>query len=190
MPEERHAPVVAQRDRALEFFTRDEAAIVEAAMARIFPDDELGPGAIEADALTYLDRALTGAELHLQGFYRVGLRRLDAAARERFERPFAGCAPDEQDTLIGAMERDELPSFGKAPTAPAFFEALRAHTIEGVFGDPAHGGNRNLAGWRLIGYLGPQPSYTHEEQQLDAPVVRERIFTAADYPLRAEDNKS
>ena len=64
-----------------------------------------------------------------------------------------------------------------------FFDSLRNHTIEGMFSDPAHGGNRDLVGWKLLGYPGPQPSYSHAEQQLDAVIVRDRIFTAADYPL-------
>ena len=84
------------------------------------------------------------------------------------------------------MAAGALPEFGTAPTALAFFDALRAHTIEGVFSDPAHGGNRNFAGWRLLGYQGPQPGYSHAEQQLDAPIVRDRIFSAADYPLPAD----
>jgi gluconate 2-dehydrogenase gamma chain len=173
--------------RALGFFTHEEALAVEAAMGRIFPDDELGPGAIEAGALYYLDRALAGAEAHLQGFYRSGLRQLDAAARARFGRSFAECAPVQQDDLIEAMARDALPAFGKTPPAAAFFEALRSHTIEGVFSDPVHGGNRDFAGWKLLGYPGPQPSYSHEEQQLDAVIVRDRIFTAADYPLPSSE---
>ena len=58
-------------------------------MGRIFPDDDLGPGAIAAGAVVFLDRALAGAEKHLQGFYRTGIERLDAVAVVRFARPFA-----------------------------------------------------------------------------------------------------
>ena len=65
---------------ALAFLTRSEAATAQAAMARIFPDDELGPGAIEAGTVYYLDRALAGAETHLQNIYRSGLKALDAVA--------------------------------------------------------------------------------------------------------------
>lgn len=168
---------------ALAFLTRNEAATAQAAMARIFPDDDLGPGAVEAGTVYYLDRALGGAELHLQEIYRAGLKALDAVAALRFGHAFAISTPAEQDELIGAMASDTLPGFGRAPTASAFFNLLRAHTLEGMFSDPVHGGNRNVAGWRLLGYLGPQPAYSHAEQQLDAVIVRDRIFTAADYPL-------
>jgi hypothetical protein len=71
----------------------------------------------------------------------------------------------------------------KDASGPTFFETLRAHTIEGMLSDPVHGGDRVFAGWRLLGYPGPQPSYGHAEQQLDAVIVRQRIFSAADYPL-------
>ena len=189
MPDDEHSANAASTNvaQALAFFTREEAQTIEAAMGRILPADELGPGAVEAGALYYLDRALSGAEMSLQGLYRLGLRKLNSVARERFGRSFAACASVQQDNLIDAMARDALTSFGIAPTSSVFFEALRAHTIEGVFSDPVHGGNRNFAGWRLLGYPGPQPSYSHAEQQLDAKIVRDRIFTAADYPLPPDE---
>lgn len=170
------------------FFTRHEAVTVEAAMSRIFPDDDLGPGSVAAGAVYYLDRVLMGAEQHRQQFYRAAIKSLDAVARSRFGNFFEKCGSAEQDELIGAMATNALPEFGATPTAPAFFEILRAHTVEGVFCDPIHGGNRDFAGWRLLGYPGPQPSYSHAEQQLDAVIVRDRIFSASDYPLSSGDN--
>jgi len=183
MPQEPIAKGLVPGPEAFAFLTRSEAATAQAAMARIFPDDDLGPGAVEAGTVYYLDRALGGAELHLQEIYRAGLKALNAVSATRFGHAFAISTPAEQDELIGAMVSDTLPDFGRAPTAPAFFNILRAHTLEGMFSDPVHGGNRNVAGWRLLGYLGPQPAYSHAEQQLDAVIVRDRIFTAADYPL-------
>ena len=146
MPDDEHSANAAPTNvaQALAFFTREEAQTIEAAMGRILPADELGPGAVEAGALYYLDRALSGAEISLQGFYRLGLRKLNSVARERFGKSFAACTSVQQDDLIDAMARDALTSFGTAPTSSAFFEALRAHTIEGVFSDPVHGGNRNF----------------------------------------------
>lgn len=174
---------------ALGFFTRDEAVTVEVAMGRIFPDDDLGPGAVAAGALIYLDRALTSADFRYQGLYRQGLKLLNTAAVDSCGRRFADCAPGEQDAMIDGLSRNTLFSAGCSPTALALFEALRAHTIEGMFSDPVHGGNRGFAGWRLLGYPGPQSSYSHAEQQLDAPIVRDRIFSAADYPLPETGSK-
>ena len=168
---------------ALAFFTSREALIVAQAMGRIFPAEASGPGAIEAGAHYYLDRALSGAELDLQQPYRTALARLDAIATGRFGGGFTTCSEDQQDELIGLMADGQLPEFGVGPSATEFFEMLRSHTLEGVFADPVHGGNRNFVGWNLLGYPGPQPGYSHEEQQLDAKIVRDRIYTAADYPL-------
>ena len=186
MPDEKPAADAS----AFAFFTRDEAATVQTAMARIFPDDDLGPGAVQAGTLTYLDRSLTGADRNLQGLYRAGVRLLDAAAQSRHGSAFAVCTPMQQDAMIEELERGTLFAPGSAPAAAAFFAELRAHTIEGMFSDPVHGGNRNFAGWRLLGYPGPQPSYSHAEQQLDAAIVRDRIFSAADYPLAAPGEKA
>lgn len=170
---------------ALAFLTGGEAVIAEAAMGRIFPSDAARPGAREAGTVLYLDRALAGAEAHLQGVYRAGLKRLDAVAKVRFGAGFAAITPKQQDEMIGAMAGAQLDGFGEGPSALEFFELLRAHTIEGMFSDPVHGGNREFTGWKLLGYHGPQPSYSHAEQQLDAKIVRDRIFSAADYPMPA-----
>lgn len=175
---------------ALAFFTRDEAATIEAAMGRIFPDDDLGAGAVAAGTVTYLDRTLAGAELRHQGLYRQGIRLLDAAARARHGQPFVACAPAAQDAMIAALADNSLFGPNTSPSAQALFDALRAHTIEGMFSDPVHGGNRDFAGWKLLGYPGAQPSYTHAEQQLDAAIVRDRIYSAVDYPLRDAGGKS
>jgi gluconate 2-dehydrogenase gamma chain len=186
MPEENPAAGTP----AFAFFNRKEAVVVEAAMARIFPDDDLGPGAVAAGTLIYLDRALAGADRDLQGLYRRGIRLLNATAQDRHGSGFATCAPAQQDAMIESLEHGTLFGPDNAPTAGALFAALRAHTIEGMFSDPVHGGNRDFAGWRLLGYPGPQPSYNHAEQQLDAIIVRERIFSAADYPLLETGEKT
>jgi gluconate 2-dehydrogenase gamma chain len=175
------------RFEPLAFLTRSEAMIAEAVMARIFPDDDLGPGAITAGTVYYLDRALGGAEARLQDVYRSGLRTLDGLAVTRFGASFATCRAEQQDELIAAMAAGELDAFDRGRAGRAFFEMLRAHTIEGMFSDPVHGGNRDAAGWRLLGYLGPQPAYSAAEQQIDAVIERDRIYTAADYPLSEDE---
>jgi gluconate 2-dehydrogenase gamma chain len=176
-------------EERLEFFTRDQAQTIEAVMACIFPDDDLGPGAIEAGAVYYLDRSLAGAERYYQAHYRGAVLALDTLARARHRADFRNCTAEQQDTMVTDLAEDAAPEFGRTPTGTVFFELLRAHTLEGVFSDPAHGGNRNLSGWKLLGYPGPQPSYSHAEQQLDAPILRDRIFTAADYPLRVAEER-
>ena len=53
-------PLAAPRLEALETLTAAEADTLEAIVARLIPTDENGPGATEARAAHYIDRALTG----------------------------------------------------------------------------------------------------------------------------------
>lgn len=149
----------------LRFFTESEAAIVAACAARIFPSDEAGPGAAEAGVVIYIDRQLAGpygrdryrytsgpfeSGVREQGWqgketprdlYRQGLARLA---------DFTALPAAEQDTRLRAIE------------STALFALLRQHTIEGMFCDPMHGGNRDFAGWKLIGFPGPYMSWSDE----------------------------
>ena len=60
------------------------------------------------------------------------------------------------------MDEDTASGFDR-PSGKAFFTQLRNDTIEGMFGDPMYGGNRDLAGWKLIGYPGAQRQYTPDD---------------------------
>lgn len=146
----------------LRSLTEREARTVAAACERIFPSDASGLGASESGVVVYIDRQLAGPygrdkyryvsppfvesirEHGYQGretpreIYRTGCRALG---------DFADVPAAEQDTRLMAIETSR------------FFALLRAHTIEGMFSDPVHGGNADLAGWKLLGYPGPQMQY-------------------------------
>ena len=146
----------------LRFFTESEAAIIAAAVARIFPSDDAGPGAHEAGVVIFIDRQLAGpwgrdarrythepfedglvAEFGYQGkatprdVYREGLKDLAG---------FDALSPAQQDEKLKAIENS------------VFFQLLRRNTIEGMFSDPIHGGNVDMVGWQLIGFPGPRMS--------------------------------
>jgi hypothetical protein len=124
---------------------------------RLIPTDESGPGALPAGAAQYVGQALAGDYAALLPAYVAGLSSLDADARERHGRGFADLEPDDQDDMLRALEL--------GPSAP-FFELVRRHVIEGMFGDPSYGGNRDRAGWALLGYGGPQAVWTEPEQRI------------------------
>src|ERR671920_293141 len=130
-----------------------EARTAAAVFERLFPTDESSPGAIEMGVLTYLDRALAGAYRDQAEAYRLGLAALDLAAPRRRGAPLADCSAEKQKALLADLERGVLPDF-RIPPQRDFFEMLRAHLQEGLFADPAHGGNRNKLGWRLLGHPG------------------------------------
>ncbi len=131
---------------------------------RIFPGAPGKPGARDADVLNYIDLALAGAYSDLQEFYRHGLNQLDAHCRAVYGRPFARLDAKQQDEVVTALEAGRAPDF-TWPSARAFFETLRTHTIEGMFADPIYGGNKDFAGWKLIGFPGAQPFFTKPEIQ-------------------------
>ena len=98
--------------------------------------------------------------------YRSGLTSVDRFAGDRFGSAFVDLAEAQQDEIIGAMVDGEATGF-EDPSGESFFHVLRRHTCEGLFSDPVYGGNRELAGWLLIGYPGAQRAYTEAEIRAD-----------------------
>lgn len=162
------ANVLAQAASAAPYanLTAVEAATLEALVARLIPRDANGPGALEAGAARYIDGALGNALATQRPAYTAGLAALEAYARTRAGGSFAALAPERQDELIGDLEANRAPGF--TPSSSAFFELVLAHTLEGTFGDPHYGGNRDFIGWELIGYPGLRLAVTAEQQRMDA----------------------
>jgi gluconate 2-dehydrogenase gamma chain len=107
------------------------------------------------------------AALSPREVYRIGLEAVDRYAEERFDSPFTDLSEAEQDAIVGAMAEGEATGFRQV-SAEQFFQVLRRHTAEGMFSDPAYGGNRGLAGWALIGFPGAQRAYTSAELRTEA----------------------
>lgn len=99
-----------------------------------------------------------------QDIYRRGLESVEVFAQSSFGRSLLDLSEEEQDTLLEAMDAEEATGFD-APSGKAFFIKLRNDTLEGMFSDPIYGGNRDMAGWKLIGYPGARGFYTPEEMQ-------------------------
>jgi gluconate 2-dehydrogenase alpha chain len=152
-----------------------EARTAAAIFERIFPADDSGPGAAALGVLAYVDRALAGAYAGQSDGYRLGLAALDRCAHRSCGRPFADCAPEQQDMLLAELERGALPDF-LAPPQAAFFALLRAHTQEGLFADPAYGGNRDKGGWRWLGHPGVHFTNSAEENLAPEPVTKGAVI--------------
>jgi gluconate 2-dehydrogenase gamma chain len=135
--------------------TRSERAILEAIADRIFPATDT-PGAVEAGAVDYIQRALSGDYAPLLPLYRRGLRALERHARKKLGGKFAILSDEQKDDLLADFEAGRDAGFKKAAE---FFETVRYHVLEGVFGEPEYGGNRGLIGWRLVGFPGQQFGY-------------------------------
>ena len=149
-----------------------EAATLAAVCARLIPTDETGPGAAEAGAAVYIDRALGGWLASSRDTYVTGLVALDEAARTKSGKRFVDLAAADQDAVLEAIAQTP------------FFALVRAHTIQGTFCDPAYGGNVNFVGWNLIAYPGIRLNVTAADQRMAAPAKPIRR-SAYDYAMFA-----
>ena len=141
------------------FLNDEDAATVAAFAERLMPGAPGKPGATEAGVLNYIDLALAGAYSDQQDFYRRGLSSLDAFCRGTHKARFVELDGARQDAVIAALEQGKATEFSW-PSAQAFFNTLRTHTMEGMFADPVYGGNKDFAGWMLIGFPGAQPVFS------------------------------
>jgi gluconate 2-dehydrogenase alpha chain len=148
-----------------------EALTAEAVFERMFPADESGPGAFEIGVVNYLDRALAGTYREHLPIYRNGLALLDRVSHARFGLGFANASASAQDQLIGELGRGEIPGW-IVPDQGSFADLLRSHLQEGLFSDPAYGGNRDMLGWRFLGHPGVWLENSAEENLSPDPVTK------------------
>jgi gluconate 2-dehydrogenase gamma chain len=134
---------------------------------RIIPKDELGPSASESGVPEYINRALGDYLAGEKPAFIEGLEMTDAFARRYQTRPFIELPSDMQDAVLTAMESGNAEGFANAR---AFFNRARRLTMEGMFGDPYYGGNKNFAGWDLIRYPGPRMATSAADQKMGVEI--------------------
>jgi gluconate 2-dehydrogenase gamma chain len=158
------------------FLTRAEARFIDAAVSRLIPADQLGPGAREANVTCFIDRQLASgwgsasrmyrlgpwqdgtpqqgnqSRLTPQEVYRHGIRETNLHCMSAHDRNFDVLPTETQDAILSALQEGsiELPSLG----SKKFFNLLWRNTEEGFFADPLYGGNRDKIGWKLVGFPG------------------------------------
>jgi gluconate 2-dehydrogenase gamma chain len=180
------------------YLTADEAAAVEAIADRLIPSDASSPGGKEAGCAVFIDRQLAGSfgdssRLYMrppfakgtpsQGLqsavvprkrYRESLAALAEYCKATFDgKAFVSLTAGQQDRVLAGLEKGEIEL--KNGGGKAFFEQILADTTDGFFADPIYGGNRNMAGWKLIGFPGARYDYRdhvtkHNEPYLLPPV--------------------
>jgi gluconate 2-dehydrogenase gamma chain len=164
------------------FFTAEEGAAVEALVDRLIPPDPQTPGGKDAGCAVFIDRQLAGpygtAEaLYMRGpfaegtpqqgdqspltpavRYREALAALDKYCRANYAgAPFVNLSDDQKDKVISRLEQGSLTLDGV--DGGMFFAQLLGNTREGFFADPIYGGNRDMVGWKMIGYPGARYDY-------------------------------
>ena len=172
---------------AFTYLTAAEIAFVDASVSRLIPANKIGPGAKEAGVTFFIDQQLAGSygraeAWYMQGpwtkgideqgyqlkltpaqLYRAAIKDIDEHCRRTLKKNFADLPPADQDQVLHGLEKGDI----ELPGAPAkeFFKMLWENTGEGFFADPIYGGNRDFAGWKLIGYPGPRYNYVNEIEQ-------------------------
>ena len=160
--------------------TPAEAETLRAMVARLIPADENGPGALEARADRFIDRALAGALKNQKNAYTAGLAAVNAYAQSSKGAAFAKLSAADQDALLTEMQANRATGFngGSGP----FFNLVRTNTIQGTFSDPFYGGNENFIGWDLIGYPGARIAVSANLQRMDVKPESSRK-SAYDYGM-------
>jgi len=161
--------------------TATEVAFLSAAADTMIPADELSPSGTDCGVVTYIDRQLAGAygvgaKMYRMGpfrrgapeqgyqlaltpreYFAAGIEAANEWSRKTFGRDFDRLAPADRAAALKQMEE------GKAKfehfSATAFFNRTLAIVMEGFFSDPMYGGNRNKAGWKMLGFPGLPATY-------------------------------
>lgn len=179
----------ADYQNARQFFHRiEDFTVLEAAVERIYPKDDNGPGAIELGVPYFIDNQLAGLwgingrdyrhrpfiyqkkNLSNEGqadqsmldrgqIFLNGLRKMNDESKKRFDTTFDKADEDQQIEILQDFEHNKVKMQGVS--AADFFTLLRQATLEGCYADPLYGGNKNMDGWRMKEFPGSQPSYTN-----------------------------
>ncbi len=173
-------PAVARE--VFENLTATEADLLEAVVDRLIPSDGLGPGAREARAAHYIDRALGGALASSRQAYLAGLSALDRYALASRGKGFLELSAADKDSVLMDVESGSVTPGIFAGSSAQFFGLVLNHTRQGTFGDPYYGGNANFAGWDLLGYPGVRTMVTAVDQKaLEAGQLKANHKSAYDY---------
>ena len=173
------------------YFTAPEVAFIEAALTSLIPADELGPGAREAGVAHFIDRELAGAfgaaastyregpwpeGTPEQGFqsrltpseiYRAAIAETNAHCRALHGRAFDELDGGAREEVLKGLEAGDIAL--EPVSARLFFGMLWSNAQEGFFADPMYGGNRDKAGWALVGFPGVAAAYIDEIGKHNVP---------------------
>jgi gluconate 2-dehydrogenase gamma chain len=180
------------------YFTPEEGTAVEAMADRLIPPDPQTPGGKDAGCAVFIDAQLAGpygssralymrppfmegtkeqgpqSSLTPAMRYRKSLAALADYCKQRFAgKTFAQLTDAQKDELLKGLEDGTAQLQGVS--SKGFFEILLRNTQEGFFADPVYGGNRNMVGWKMIGFPGARYDYRdwidHHNERYPLPPV-------------------
>ncbi|MGO9113849.1 MAG: gluconate 2-dehydrogenase subunit 3 family protein [Thermoguttaceae bacterium] len=137
------------------FLTDAEASLLDSVCAQIIPTDQ-DPGAKEAGCVTFIDRQLVGAHQRFAVKYRAGLASLAAMCQALHSKSFEELSSEEQIKLLEKLETGQVPKeHWKIVSSAEFFQLVCDHSMQGFYGSPRHGGNKDYVSYRMLGLAYP-----------------------------------
>ena len=125
---------------------------LEAVAEQIIPADQ-DPGAKQAGSVRYIDRVLAAEQRDRRPMYAAGLQGIDQTSRLLYSRDFVKLSFDEQTAVLEALEKGEAPGeIWTTASSRQFFELVWNHVLEGFYGPPEHGGNKDYVSWKMVGF--------------------------------------
>jgi gluconate 2-dehydrogenase gamma chain len=139
-----------QKNNSYRFFTPEEALCIIAFCEQIIPKDE-SLGATDAGVIYYIDRQLSGVFNYYQDTYRNGIKRLQSCCSGKFSKKFESLSANDQLGLMRLLESNELNETEWPGGNPSeFFNLVRSHTMQGFYGSPIHGGNKEFMSFEML----------------------------------------
>ena len=132
------------------FLTEQEAILLDALVEQIIPTDEW-PGGRDAGVTNFIDQQLAGPYTRHQESYRKGLKAIQESVVARYSRQFEALAWEEQTNFLKAMEAGKMEGQNwEKGFDKQFFGLLRSHSLQGFYGSPRHGGNRDYVSYKMM----------------------------------------
>lgn len=135
---------------AYRIFTSQEIDCLNSICEQFIPTDEY-PGARDAGVVNFIDKLLYQRFPEQREPYRKGLLYLDNYCKHTFNKGFTQLSWDEQYALLQQMERGKLPEqFWQDISQQNFFNMVLRNTMQGYYGPPRHGGNKDFVSYRMM----------------------------------------
>jgi gluconate 2-dehydrogenase gamma chain len=159
------------------FLNIEEAAFVETLVDHMVPADELSPKGTDIGINVFIDRALAGGwgsgeRLYMQGpwkqgtpsqgyqlpltpaqLYRAGIAATNAHCVRQYKKTFDQLDESQRQAVLVGLSTAKI-TFDNGLSVRDFWSTVYQTVMQGMFADPIYGGNRDKAGWKLIGFPG------------------------------------
>lgn len=126
--------------------TDQEARTLSSLCGQIIPEDR-DPGAVSAGVVNYIDIQLSSRLKALKATYRRGIAELNDHSVQKYGGSFRALSDQQQLQFLTSIDRDQE---WNGSFLREFFQIVIDHTMQGFYGDPRHGGNRNRVSWAML----------------------------------------